>query len=100
VEHWTPRRGSAFAPGFGEKLTQAVGVDAYWVWDHMISDGIERTLCGAERELLDDVYPPRFDGLRLALTEPSRGLPGLRIAFYVDDSDDEKIVYVSVVRRA
>lgn len=97
---WRARRASAFAPGFDDYLTALdLGIDVHWLWDQAIVE-IEHVLCGASREHLDVVYPPNSDGLRLMLTQRIRGLPPLRIAFRLDDEDDERVVYVAVSRRA
>jgi hypothetical protein len=68
------------------------------LWDNAAPE-IEHVLCGLDRDLLDEVYPPNRFGLRLMLTERTRGLPPLRITFQVDDNDHEKIVYVAVASR-
>ena len=98
MEDWTRRRASAERPTFLDDVV-ALGTDMVWLWDETCA-GVEETLCGASRELLDTVYPPDRNGLRLALTNSFRGFPPVSIAFYLDDDDGENVVYVSVKLRA
>lgn len=98
MREWSPRRGSAFSPGFSEGLAAAIGQDHLWLWDNAAPE-LERVLCGLDRDLLDAAYPPDRFGLRLMLTARTRGLPPLRIVFRIDDNDHEKIVYVAVSAR-
>lgn len=88
-----------YEAGFQEQI-KALGFDV-WLWDQT-APLIDDVLCGAELERLDQVYPPNAKGLRLLLSERSRGLPPLRIAFRIDErpNGEEVIVYVAVSLRA
>jgi hypothetical protein len=70
VRSWRPLRASTYAAGFQEQV-EALGFDL-WLWDQT-APLIDKVLCGAERERLDLVYPPKAG--RLAGRLGSYGLP-------------------------
>ena len=99
MKAWKPRRASVYEAGFQEQI-KALGFDV-WLWDQT-APMIDEVLCGAELEHLNHVYPPNTAGLRLLLSERSKGLPPLRIAFRIDElpNGEDVIVYVAVSLRA
>jgi hypothetical protein len=96
VEDWQPKRASTHSPEFLSALSN-LGIkieDA----DNVISR-VEATLLGADLNRLEDVYPPDDRGRRLVLTEAAPGVPALRLAFLIDMSDEEQVVFLAAAIR-
>jgi hypothetical protein len=97
MQPWEALRDSREDAGFLDSLT-ACPVDLA-VWDG-VRPGIETVLCGCTPGKMDLLFPPTFSGLRLALTVPALGLPGLRIAFRLESNGNgDALVYVRAALR-
>lgn len=91
MNEWQARRSSVESEGFLASAAAAGVKPQHW---DAISPDIENVLCGADRALLDMVFP-EIDGVRrLALIATTQGYPSLRLAFCLDERGD--VLYLAL----
>jgi len=97
VEQWRARRANAYSADF-EDRRKTLNIDLRLLDEIFVE--VDAVLCGATRAVLDHVYPPLVDGYRVLLIPALRGLPALRVAFRIDEEDNERVVYENIdIRR-
>jgi len=94
MDLWEHNRGSVEDPRFFEAL-KSVGISsADWDW---VASSISDVLNGLTDELLDEHFPELTPGgLRIILTQSTKSVSPLRVAFTVETGNNGTICYKSV----
>jgi hypothetical protein len=94
MDLWKHNRGSVEDPKFVEALDKLGLSTEDWDW---VSYSISDVLNGATDEILDENFPELTDrGLRIVLTQSTKSVPPLRVAFIVEKDNNGTICYKSV----
>lgn len=94
MDLWEHNRGSVEDPKFFEALKKLGISSADWDW---VASSISDVLNGITNEALDEHFPEMTDGgLRIILTQRTRDVPPLRVAFTVEMDNNGTICYKSV----
>jgi hypothetical protein len=94
MDLWEHNRGSVEDPRFAEVLASLGISSTDWDW---VASSISDVLNGVTDDALDEHFPEMTSGgLRIILTQSTRNVPPLRVAFTVEKDNNGTVCYKSV----